>query len=160
VVVTGTAPDRYTRQLRDAGFDTVLFLDAVEFGAAPGSVALFNSGEMRARFPQVSTHKLSLGLLAQLIEANGRTRVWLLGVQPGSLAAGSVLSEAVENTQGLLVGLFPGIGTLPVHSTRDPVDKGDRPEACSTDPEAGEWRDGEERRQASAFSPLPSALPC
>jgi len=61
---------------------------------------------MAARFPQVSTHKISLGLLARCLEANGRTRAWLLGVQPESLQPGAGLTPAVQNTLKILTELL------------------------------------------------------
>ena len=57
----------------------------MDFGAAPGSVVFLNSREMAARFPQISTHNISLGMLAKCVEAGGKTRAWLLGAQPESL---------------------------------------------------------------------------
>jgi len=95
-VIAATQLERCIGRLADGGFDTVLFLDAVEFGATPGSVVLLNSREMAARFPQISTHKISLGSVAQLIEAEGRTNAWLLGVQPASLRTGGELSPPVQ----------------------------------------------------------------
>jgi hypothetical protein len=65
-------------------------------------VALFEAEEIRARFPQVSTHRLSLGLWAQWLEADGARRVWLLGVKPASLRAGSRLSVPVAAAVSLL----------------------------------------------------------
>lgn len=106
VVVAGPVPERYLGQLASGAFDTVLFLDAVECGATPGSVVLLDTSDMGARFPQVSTHKLSLGLLAKLIEASGRTKVWLLGVQPQSVQPGAGLSPAVAATLEGLVSLL------------------------------------------------------
>ncbi len=55
-------------------------------------MVLLNSDEMTARFPQISTHKISLGLLAKRVEANGTTKAWLLGVQPESLRPGEELT--------------------------------------------------------------------
>ena len=106
ILTAGTSPDRWVAQLTAGSYDAVLFLDAVEFGAAPGSVALFNSGEMLTKFPQISTHRLSLGLLARLLEGNGRTRVWLLGVQPASLRSGAELSTPVRTSLALLVQII------------------------------------------------------
>jgi hydrogenase maturation protease len=80
----------------------LVFLDAVEFGAAPGSVVFLNSAEMAGRFPQVSTHKIALGVLAQCAETNGSTRAWLLGVQPESLQAGQPLTATMEQTLSVL----------------------------------------------------------
>jgi hydrogenase maturation protease len=102
VCVAAASPERYLGQLSEGAFDTCLFLDAVECGAAPGSILLLNSGEMASRFPQVSTHKIALGMLAQLIESNGRTRVYLLGVQPESLRASGELTPTVRVTLDLL----------------------------------------------------------
>jgi hydrogenase 3 maturation protease len=106
VVLAGTTPERELHRLADGAFDTVLFLDAVEFSAAPGSVVLLNAGEMASRFPQVSTHKISLGLLARMIEAQGQTKVWLLGVQPDSVRRGAGLSPRVAATVGGLARLL------------------------------------------------------
>lgn len=86
--------------------DQVVFLDAVEVGAAPGAIGLFEGRELTARFPQISTHKFSLGLLAQIVEGNGRTKAWLLGVQPASLASGRELSQPVQTTLDALVEIL------------------------------------------------------
>jgi hydrogenase maturation protease len=104
VLVGGTVAERLAFQLYEAAFDQVIFMDAVECGAEPGAVVLLGAGEMTSRFPQVSTHKLSLGLLARMIEGNGKTKVWLLGVQPASLRPGRELSEPVQRTVTALAG--------------------------------------------------------
>ncbi len=106
VIVAGTTPERVIGRLAEAGFDHLVFLDAVEFGAAPGSVTFLNAEAIAARFPQVSTHKLSLGLLAKMVEADGLTKVWLLGVQPESLKAGEGLTPAVQRTLEVLRDLL------------------------------------------------------
>ncbi len=57
---------------------------------------------MAARFPQISTHKLSLGLLAKWATANGAGRAWVLGVQPASLRPAAALTPPVQATLDLL----------------------------------------------------------
>ncbi len=106
VIVAGTVPDRWIG-LTD-GFDHLLFLDAVEFGGSPGDVVFLDSADITTRFPQISTHKMSLGLLAQWIQASGKTKTWLLGVQPESLQTAQ-LSSAVQNTLDALCALLKGI---------------------------------------------------
>jgi len=105
VVVAGAEPERYVSRIAEDLFDNVVFLDAVEFGGAPGDVVLLNAEEMAARFPQVSTHKLSLGMLAQVIETGGPSKAWLLGVQPESLREGGSLSPKVQASIELLASL-------------------------------------------------------
>jgi hydrogenase maturation protease len=105
VVIAGANPERYIG-LAAEGVDNLVFLDAVEFGGAPGSAVLLNAEEMTARFPQISTHKISLGLLAKCAESNGATKAWLLGVQPGSIRQGQALTPAIEKTLAALCDLL------------------------------------------------------
>jgi len=102
----GPTPERWLAGSDLDGVDNLVFLDAVEFGGAPGAVVFLDAGQMASRFPQVSTHKLSLGLLAKWAEANGRTRAWLLGAQPASLRPGAALSQEVQLTLELLKELL------------------------------------------------------
>ncbi len=105
VVVAGTSPERHLDEALQGEPDHLLFLDAVDLGADPGAVALLDSEGMQTRFPQISTHRLSLGLLARWVEAAGRTRAWLLGVQPASLREGEGLSLTVRTSLNLLCDL-------------------------------------------------------
>ena len=102
VVLAGTTPENYVGRTADGGFDRLIFLDAVEFGASPGSVVLLNAREICARYPQISTHKISLGVLAKWVRASSRTKVWLLGVQPQTIRPGKTLTPAVSATLDLL----------------------------------------------------------
>jgi hydrogenase maturation protease len=106
VIIAGAEPDRYISRVVDGRFDHLVFLDAVEFGAAPGSVILLNAHQIFARYPQISTHKISLGVLAKWVEANGRTKVWLLGAQPESVKPGQALSAPVQATLDVLCELL------------------------------------------------------
>ncbi len=105
VIIAGTSPERFIGTVGRA-FDHLIFLDAVEFGGEPGSVVFLDAREITARFPQISTHKISLGLLAALTEQNGTTKAWLLGVQPGSLKTAQSLTPAVQTTLEILKELL------------------------------------------------------
>jgi hydrogenase maturation protease len=102
VVVARTTPEDYVGRVADQGFDRLIFLDAVQFGAPPGSVVLLNAREICARYPQISTHKISLGVLAKWVRASSRTKVWLLGVQPQSVRPVQSLTPTVSATRDLL----------------------------------------------------------
>ena len=112
VLIGATAPEPLAGRCARSGFDHLVFLDAVDFGAAPGSVVFLNSGEMAARFPQVSTHNLSLGMLAKCVESGGMTRAWLLGAQPESLKRGLALSPALQSTLSILAELISNASFL------------------------------------------------
>jgi hydrogenase maturation protease len=104
VITAGTMPERWID--RAAGFDHVVFLDAVEFGGAPGAVVFLDSEEMATGFPQISTHKISLSALAQWAQAKGETRAWLLGVQPESLKTAQQLTPTLHKTLAALCDLL------------------------------------------------------
>lgn len=105
VVIAGANPERYINSAAE-GVDSLVFLDAVEFGGEAGSVVLLNAEEMTARFPQISTHKISLGLLAKCAESNGTTKAWLLGVQPESIRQGQALTPTAGKTLAVLCDLL------------------------------------------------------
>jgi len=109
VVVAGTDPERLVTSCAGTGFDHLVFLDAVDIGAAPGSTVFLSSEEMAARFPQISTHNLSLGTLAKCVETGGKTRVWLLGAQPASLKPSPALSPAIRATLAILTALIGSV---------------------------------------------------
>jgi hydrogenase maturation protease len=106
VILAERTPERWTEQLARGGYDTLVFLDAVGMAAAPGDVIFLDGAEIAARYPQVSTHKLSLGTIARLIEAAGPTRAFLLGVQPQSVDHGAELSAPVRTTLEILRDLL------------------------------------------------------
>ena len=121
IINAGATPERFIGAAARAGYDRLLFIDAVEFGGEPGSVLLLNEDEIEARFPQISTHKISVNLLAKVISENGRTKVHLLGVQPGSLKPGHGLSAPAQRTVDILVDVL-----CPMLIAAKPAGDGDR----------------------------------
>jgi hydrogenase 3 maturation protease len=93
----GTTPERKIPAIRDGGFDSVLFIDAVDVGAEPGSVTILDAQEIAGRYPQISTHKLSLGTLARLLSDTRECRIRLLGIQPATIEFGAPgLSQEID----------------------------------------------------------------
>lgn len=114
VIVAGTTPERWMGTLAAGDYDTVLFVDAVALDAAAGSAVLMDAAEIEGHFPQVSTHRISLGALARLISREAGTRVMLLGVRPETLAEGPGLSEVVGQTaRGLAAALAEILAAQP-----------------------------------------------
>ncbi len=111
-IVAERTPERWIDRLVRGGFQTILFLDAVEMRGVPGHVVFLDAAQIAARHPQISTHKLSLGTLARLIEAERAARVFLLGVQPQSVAYAPGLSApvgaALDTLRDLLADVLIG----------------------------------------------------
>lgn len=106
ILVAGPRPEDHLSRLTRGDCDSAVFLDAVDFGGPPGALTVLGSEDIQSRFPQISTHRLSLGLLARLIQESGSTRVWLLGVQPASLRPGHRFSHSVQATFEALTDLL------------------------------------------------------
>lgn len=113
VWLIGTELERHLHHFSAGNRDHVIFLDAADFGAEPGAVALLDRVEMRARFPQCSTHRLSLGLVADMLEGGGFTRAWLLAVQPKNLRSGDAMSAEVRRTVEALSHWILGAWSAP-----------------------------------------------
>jgi hydrogenase 3 maturation protease len=118
VIVAGTSPDCFIGRVANGGYDVLIFLDAVEFGGAPGSVVFLDASEMAARFPQISTHKISLGTLAKWVESSSPTRAHLLGVQPQSLKPGTELTMTLRHTLDALASLMSEAATHAIRNTQ------------------------------------------
>ena len=121
VINAGMMPERFVGAVVKEDFDHVVFLDAVDFNGQPGSAVFLNAGEIAARFPQVSTHKISLGLLARWVEENGRTKAWLLGAQPESLKTTQGLTLTMQKTLEALAELICGLVVSGEKPTRQEV---------------------------------------
>jgi hydrogenase maturation protease len=108
----GTTPERLVGAVRDGGFETVVLIDAVDAGCEPGAVVVMDAAQVRSRYPQVSTHKISLGTIAQVLLGSTCRRVWLVGIQPESVALGICgLSAAVELSVALVTDYFTSAAT-------------------------------------------------
>lgn len=108
VIIAATAPEQYLSEIAEQRFDHLLVIDATNFGEEPGTVVFLNATEIATAFPQISTHKISLGVLARILETSG-TRVWLLGVQPESLDLGQELSDAMQASMEIIHSLLHGV---------------------------------------------------
>ena len=122
VIVAGVTPERHLAQVAEQGFDHLLLLDAADFGESPGSFAFLDAGEIVAAFPQVSTHRISLGVLARVLEEAG-TRVWLLGAQPETLKPGQTLSPVMQQAVDIVRMLVRELKTLDDVQTASPTGK-------------------------------------
>ena len=88
--------------------DVILFVDAVVSGGAPGTLYLTSlpSKELEVEaLGSLSSHGWGLGEVVKLAEALGRSmpRLYLLGIEAGTVAQGAARSDAVEGAIALVV---------------------------------------------------------
>jgi hydrogenase maturation protease len=97
--------------------DVTLFVDAVTSGGVPGTLYLtpLPSKELESRaLGSLSTHGWGLLQTVKLANALGRSvpRLYLLGIEAGTVAQGAPRSPAVERAIALVVERIPHLKSL------------------------------------------------
>jgi len=100
----GDAPERHLGEMVASRGEAILLLDAVDFGGAPGEIALFAAEDLSDRLS--TTHTSSLRLLMRYLEAESGGEVLLVGIQPASVSFGSPMSAPVSASVEALAELL------------------------------------------------------
>ncbi|MGB9631122.1 MAG: hydrogenase maturation protease [Candidatus Methanodesulfokora sp.] len=100
--ITTEFPEDCIHRIRDEKPDTILFIDAVDFGGEPGSVIF---SELREASSTISTHRLPLSLLIELLE-EVKPKAYILGIQPKSMNLGEGLSSEVRKSADMLLSIL------------------------------------------------------
>jgi hydrogenase maturation protease len=88
VIDSGASPEIETWRIREIAPDTVLFIDAVDFGGAPGDL----------RSTGFDTHRAPLKLTMEYLEHELGCICRLLAIQPRDVRQGSPLCEEVRQS--------------------------------------------------------------
>jgi hydrogenase maturation protease len=87
-------PENYGGWVLKQRLDTAVFVDAVDFGGAPGQWKIVPFEDLM--HSASSTHRLSLHFLIRYLTEQWKGEALLVGVQPKSLKLGDGLSSEVE----------------------------------------------------------------
>jgi len=92
----GVAPENYLEKIVQASPDSLLIVDATDFGGAGGEVRLFSSEAIADG--GFSSHALSLKMTCDYLNARHPMQIFLLAVQPNACEMGRELSKPVTET--------------------------------------------------------------
>ena len=92
----GVAPENFTSKIRRFQPSHVIFIDATDFGAEPGEVVLAEPEAITGE--SISTHTMSLSILAKYLREQTGAKIALLGIQPARARMGSEMSGAVKDS--------------------------------------------------------------
>lgn len=99
------SPERYLGEILQNNPDTVIFIDALEMKAEPGSIIFLEAEDLNRI--EVSTHRTALKLCADYISKNLNSRIIIVGIQPEDINFGADLSkkvlEAADTIKALLI---------------------------------------------------------
>ena len=94
VMDAGTVPENYIGPIIKRSPENLLIVDATDFGATPGSIKMFETGQLSSY--AFTTHTLSPHLFVEMIQAQIDVEVYLIGIQPKHVELGQPLSECVS----------------------------------------------------------------
>ncbi len=118
IIDAGIAPENHLEPIVRDEPDSVLLVDAVDFGGRPGSIRLLDAHALSAG--GLSTHASSLSLIRGYLGARSSARVVLLGIQPGQLRLGAALSEEVATSVEAVADRLAAL-VAPGQATRVPA---------------------------------------
>jgi len=104
LIDAGDVPENYIGPIEASGANFVVVVDAADFGAGPGEIALIEMAQLRDF--GVSTHTANLSLLFKVIPKDKRPDALLVAIQPGSTETGHGLSDAVRDSLDGLEHIF------------------------------------------------------
>ena len=107
VIDSGAAPELDTWRLRELAPGTVLFVDAVDFGGAPGDAALLSPGDLRAS--GFDTHRAPLRLTMEYLERDLECNCFVLAIQPKDVRHGAPMCDEVKRSAENLAGVLRAV---------------------------------------------------
>ncbi len=92
----GTVPENFLEKIAALKAATIVIIDATDLRTTPGSYSILPAHQIA--HAAISTHALSLGMMAQYLSSEGTSELYLLAVQPRTISEGACLSGPVEKT--------------------------------------------------------------
>ena len=90
----GSAPENYTGKIVKEKPDTILLVDALHLGLAPGKYEILKKDQiLKSGF---STHDVSPHMFIDYLEKQTKADIYMLGVQPKNLSTGLEMSASVK----------------------------------------------------------------
>lgn len=91
----GASPENYLGKIIREKPETVLIIDAADFGAKPGELNLIE-GEHLETTNFYSTHNASISLTINYLKSNLKSEIIVLAIQPKTLVFGDGLSPEIS----------------------------------------------------------------
>jgi hydrogenase 3 maturation protease len=111
LIDAGEAPENYLGRIIDAAADTIVFVDAADFGARPGDVAVLETDDMSGC--GISTHQMPLNLFFRYLRENSRAEAFAIGIQPAQIDFGESMCPEVASSVEALSKILQDLMPLP-----------------------------------------------
>ncbi|MHC4460559.1 MAG: hydrogenase 3 maturation endopeptidase HyCI [Planctomycetota bacterium] len=113
LIDASTVPENYIHPIIKKAPQNLLIIDAIDFGASPGTISIFEPEQLNSS--AFSTHTLSPRLFVDMvcrnIKESTNVGVYFIGIQPGQTRLGQSISpevcKAVRRLVRVLTEIFP-----------------------------------------------------
>ncbi|MBN2590146.1 MAG: hydrogenase 3 maturation endopeptidase HyCI [Sedimentisphaerales bacterium] len=96
VIDAATVPENYIQTIIKKAPQNLLIIDAIDFGAKPGTIQVFEIEQLNSLV--ISTHTLSPKIFIDMIRQSIKLDVFIIGVQPAQTQLGSPLSQEIQKS--------------------------------------------------------------
>jgi hydrogenase 3 maturation protease len=101
----GVSPENYLGKIEKEKPDTIVIIDAVDFGGRPGEFRVLEAQDLKTT-NLFSTHNASISLMINYLQNNLKVDIIILIIQPKSIAFGDSLSPEINQTLNKLENWF------------------------------------------------------
>jgi len=109
LIDAGTVPENYIQPIIKKALKNLLVIDAIDFGAPPGTIKIFKPEQLNSH--AISTHTLSPRLFVDMVCQNIKLDVYFVGIQPAQVQLGQSISpqvsQAIQQLSQVLTEVFP-----------------------------------------------------
>ena len=109
LIDAGTVPENYIQPIIKKAPKNLLVIDAIDFGAPPGTIRIFKPEQLNSH--AISTHTLSPRLFVDMVCQNIKLDVYFIGIQPAQIQLGQSISpqvsQAIQQLCRALTDIFP-----------------------------------------------------
>jgi hydrogenase 3 maturation protease len=109
LIDAGTVPENYIQIIIKKAPRNLLVIDAIDFGAMPGTVKIFKPQQLNSH--AISTHTLSPRLFVDMVCRSIKLDVYFVGIQPAQTQLGQSVSgqvsQAIQQLCRVLAEVFP-----------------------------------------------------
>lgn len=109
LIDAGTVPENYIHPIIKKAPTNLIIIDAVDFGASPGTIKIFETEQLSSSV--FSTHTLSPRLFVEMVTNQIEVDVYFVGIQPAQVMLGQSVSARVSGAIQQLVravtNIFP-----------------------------------------------------
>jgi len=109
LIDAGTVPENYIQPIIKKAPQNLLIIDAIDFGALPGTISIFKPEQLSSLV--ISTHTLSPRHFVDMICQDMDVGVYFIGIQPAQTELGQSVSaevnDAIRWLVRTLIEIFP-----------------------------------------------------